>query len=122
MTLQQNSSEAGAAGERQSLRGALEKRLGLLPVMRHENGYPVQALPKAELLDLLAAYPSDSPVDMADDELIHEIAVELNNDGAYCGNCDYEGGLSCEDCKRVCEGYARRVVLPRIKAAQGESK
>jgi hypothetical protein len=53
----------------------------------------------------------------SDEELIHEIAVELNNDGAYCGNCDYEGGLSCSDCKRVCEGYARRVVLPRIKAS-----
>lgn len=54
---------------------------------------------------------------MSDEELIHEIAVELNNDGAYCGDCDYESGLDCPDCKRVCEGYARRVVLPRIKAA-----
>lgn len=55
---------------------------------------------------------------MTDEELIHEIAVELNNDGAYCGGCDYEGGLTCPECKQVCESYARNVVLPRIKAAR----
>ncbi len=40
------------------LREALEKRLESLPLMVHVgNDYPTQALPKAELLDLLAAHP-----------------------------------------------------------------
>ena len=38
------------------LREALEKRLCSLPVMTYDNGYPVEALPKAELLALLAMY------------------------------------------------------------------
>lgn len=42
-----------------SLRQALEKRLGTLPVMQHDNGYPVQALPKADLLSLLALHPAE---------------------------------------------------------------
>lgn len=45
------------------LREALEKTLGSLPVMTYDTaprtgyGYRTQALPKAQLLDLLAAYP-----------------------------------------------------------------
>lgn len=38
------------------------ERLGLLPVMTYDNGYPVQALSKAELLALLSMHPdSDCP-------------------------------------------------------------
>lgn len=44
-----------------NLREALESRLETLPMMSHSNGYPVQALPKTELLDLLAMYPADPP-------------------------------------------------------------
>lgn len=39
-----------------------------------------------------------------------EIAVMLNNEGAYCGECDFESGLSCSACKRVCTGYAKAVL------------
>lgn len=45
------------------LREALEKRLPGLPVLGYENGYPTQALPKAELLSLLAAHPADPATD-----------------------------------------------------------
>jgi hypothetical protein len=42
----------------EGLRAALEARLESLPLMVHMgNDYPTQALPKAELLDLLAAHP-----------------------------------------------------------------
>jgi hypothetical protein len=43
----------------QSLREALEKRLEGLPVVAYENGYRSQALPKVELLALLAVHPGD---------------------------------------------------------------
>lgn len=42
------------------LHDALEKALLTLPVMTHDNGYPAQALPKAELLGLLARHPSSA--------------------------------------------------------------
>lgn len=42
----------------EGLRAALQARLESLPLMVHiGNDYPTQALPKAELLDLLAAHP-----------------------------------------------------------------
>lgn len=42
----------------EGLRAALQARLESLPLMLHVgNDYPTQALPKAELLDLLAAHP-----------------------------------------------------------------
>lgn len=56
------------------LRTALEARLGSLPRMQHDNGYPVEALPKAELLDLLALHP--------DRELVH-----LMEEGAGFTSC-----------------------------------
>jgi hypothetical protein len=59
----------------QSLREALEKRLGSLPLVQHENGYPVQALPKAELLDLLAAHPAEPAAsDYSQEEIASKIA------------------------------------------------
>lgn len=54
------------------LRAALEKRLGSLPVMLHENRYPVEALPKAELLDLLAIHPAGP--DYSREEIAAKIA------------------------------------------------
>ena len=47
-----------------------------------------------------------------------QIAVALNNDGAYCGDCDYESGLACGDCKRVCRSYARSVLSLLTKGAE----
>lgn len=41
----------------EGLRAALEAKLATLPVMTHDNGYPVQAMPKVELLDLLTMHP-----------------------------------------------------------------
>lgn len=35
-----------------------------------------------------------------------ELMVALNNDGAYCGDCDYESGLGCSACRRVLGSYA----------------
>ena len=49
-----------------SLRDALEKRLETLPVMLFDNGYPTQALPKSELIDLLALKPAE-PVGVSDE-------------------------------------------------------
>jgi hypothetical protein len=44
----------------EGLRAALEARLGTLPLMVHMGSdYPTQALPKAELLDLLAAHRAE---------------------------------------------------------------
>lgn len=43
-----------------SLREALWKRSFSLPFMQYEKGYPICALPKSELLALLAAYPEPS--------------------------------------------------------------
>lgn len=68
------------------LREALENCLGTLPVMS-ENGYPVQALPKSELLDLLAMHPAE-PVTVPADGLrcstdAHEAHGVVARHGAY---------------------------------------
>lgn len=81
-----------------ALRDALEARLGTLPVMRHDNGYPSQALPKADLLDLLALHP-DHP--LADAELVvvhhHDIekTAEHFNQG-YAEACEQFEALLAE--------------------------
>jgi len=57
----------------QSLRDALEKRLSTLPVMAYGNGYMVEALPKAELLGMLAAHPAE-PAPVVTDEAVEAAA------------------------------------------------
>lgn len=58
----------------QGLRAALEKQLETLPTLGYENGYPVQALPKAELLSLLAAHPAEpAPRPLLDPQAVAEI-------------------------------------------------
>ena len=49
------------------LHKALERQLGLLPVMTHDNGYPVQALPKADLLSLLALHPETACMSISEE-------------------------------------------------------
>lgn len=61
----------------EDLRTALEKQLGSLPVMTHENGYPVQALPKADLLALLQMHPAE-PAGL----VVTDHAVEAAKDAA----------------------------------------
>jgi hypothetical protein len=51
-----------------------------------------------------------------DDETVEAIAKELYGEGAWCGNCDFGGWGSCEDCRNVCRTYAR-VALVRLFAA-----
>ena len=59
-----------------SLRDALEKRLGLLPEVWYSNGYRIEALPKSELLDLLAMHPAE-PVGVSD-EAVERLAGKLH--------------------------------------------
>ena len=35
------------------------------------------------------------------------MAEVLHQEGAWCGNCDFEGWDACKDCRDTCEGYAR---------------
>jgi len=58
------------------LREALEKALATLPVMTHENGYPVQAMPKAELLGILQAQTLAEPAPVASRERVAEVVRE----------------------------------------------
>lgn len=39
-----------------------------------------------------------------------DIMAALNNEGAYCGDCDFESGLGCSDCSRVLSGYADAIL------------
>lgn len=68
-----------------SLRGALEQELKNLPVMSYDDGYRVQALPKATLLDLLARHPAE-PVGVSDEavEQLHaQVVTEFRRHGQY---------------------------------------
>lgn len=43
-------------------------------------------------------------------DVIELIAVAINNDGGYCGDCDFEDGLGCSQCAQVCRSYGREVL------------
>lgn len=62
----------------ESLRAALERRLETLPKLGYENGYPVQALPKAELLGLLAAHPAEPAPDRQPSDAAVEAAAKAS--------------------------------------------
>ncbi|WBQ02990.1 hypothetical protein [Kribbella sp. CA-293567] len=71
-----------------TLREALTKQLAGLPVMTYANGYRVQALPKATLLDLLAQHPDEPlPIIAVSCQLvmpqINEWAIEAHARTAY---------------------------------------
>ncbi len=57
------------------------------------------------MVDRAYALPGPQPL-----PTVEELAVAINSEGAYCGECDFEGGLSCPDCKRVCEGYGKAIL------------
>jgi hypothetical protein len=63
------------------LRAALERALGSLPVMTHDTvprsdrGYRTQALPKAQLLDMLAAHPEE-PISVVSRERVAEVLYQ----------------------------------------------
>ena len=42
----------------------------------------------------------------AEESLRWRVAVAVNDEGAYCGGCDYEDGLDCSECRKCCLDYA----------------
>lgn len=76
-----------------TLREALTDQLGGLPLMTYANGYRVQALPKATLLDLLAQHPEPEPADVDLRALIREADEFCCPDGCGSGACE-----SCPCC------------------------
>lgn len=62
-----------------SLRDALMRELENLPVVSYDDGYRVQALPKAALLDLLAIHPAQPAPDR--EAVRQAIADELDAEG-----------------------------------------
>lgn len=62
----------------QTLRQALESQLEFLPTMIYENGYPVQAMAKVTLLDLLAQHPDEpAPRPVLDRERVAVVLARL---------------------------------------------
>lgn len=62
-----------------------------------------------ELLDAVM-YVKQVMVERGELPTKKDIMAALNNEGAYCGDCDFEGGLACEGCSRTLGGYADAIL------------
>jgi hypothetical protein len=56
---------------------------------------------------------------VTDDVTRKRIARAIYDDGAYCGDCDYEGWDTCEECRDTVYRYADSVmaILAALEAA-----
>lgn len=44
------------------------------------------------------------------DEIRERLAKTMHTEGAWCGDCEFEGWDSCSECRRVCLTYADAVL------------
>lgn len=91
---------------------------GAPPYKGYEPRWAARANATLEAADTIDAARGIRRV-LTDDTVIERIARAINQDGAYCGTCDWESGWdACPDCQQITTRYARSALAALTGAAR----